>query len=147
VDRAIFDTNIYDKLIDDEQTCEAISKLIKNDLLRVEVPQTVEDELIESPHKGVPNLFPVKRTSDSVCILDHSKFDDARFGDGTIYEAHQGQSEKFKDAIIADTADSDCNIFVSEDNRCRKRLREFTDKCSCFSYAEFKEWLSEQTPN
>jgi hypothetical protein len=144
VDKVIFDTNIYDKLIGDEQTCEAISKLIKHDLLRVEVPRTIEDELIESPHKCVPKLFPVERTSDSVFIVGHSKIGFARVGNGTIYGDHRGQSQKFKDAVIADTVASDCNIFVSEDNRCRNRLRKSTDKCLCFSYAEFKEWLSEK---
>lgn len=144
MDKAIFDTNIYDKLICDEQTCNAISELIVHNLLRVEVPRTIEDELIESPHQCVPNLFPIERISDSVVIVGHSKLGFARLGDGKFYAAHRGESQKFKDAIIADTVDSDCNIFVSEDNRCRNRLRELTDKCACFSYEEFKEWLSKQ---
>lgn len=144
MDKVIFDTNIYDKLICDRETCSAISELITGGILSVEVPLTVEDELLESSHKGVPNLFPVERTSDAVFIVGYSKLGSARLGGGEIYTAHRGQSQKVKDAVIADTANSDCNVFVSEDNRCRNRLRELTDKCSCFSYDEFKQWLADK---
>ena len=138
----VFDSNIYDKLAQDEATRETVKRRISESEIEVHVPRTVEDELQESPFRGVPDFFAVKLTSDAVFILGYSKLGYARLGDGKVYNSHRGASQKVKDAVIADTANTDCDVFVTEDNRCRDRLKASNPSCLCLSYDAFKEWLA-----
>jgi hypothetical protein len=48
---------------------------------------------------------------------------------------------KLKDALIADAADSDCDFLVTDDERCKKRLNEISQRCRAVNFNEFKNWL------
>lgn len=141
--KVIFDTMIWDKLAVDSVTCDVIAKLVQEKRIQVLVPSTIQRELEESPFKRIPSFFPVSLIGDAVFLADYSLTDCDRVGDGIIYKQHKGNSQKIKDAVIADTANADCNVFVSEDGRCRNRLKQLSKLCQCFSFDGFKLWLRE----
>lgn len=136
----VLDTNIYDSLAKDQKVREQIEKLVSESKLEVLVTPTINAELEASHFGGVPNFFPVRHISEAMILLGCTKFGLHRLGDGKMFEAHRGRSKQIKDALIAEAVQSDCNTFVSEDDRCRKRLKRLGDKC-CFSYSEFVTWL------
>jgi rRNA-processing protein FCF1 len=70
------------------------------------------------------------------------ELDDAMLGEGEVYEQHKGVSMKFRDALIADVADSDCDFLITNDERCKKRLNEFSQKCKAMNFNEFKKLLN-----
>lgn len=140
--KIIFDTNIYHKLHNRPDLQEKICHLINENKLMVIVPSTIYRELEVSPFKGVPNWFRTEIIGDSVFLCDYSLTDIDRVGEGDIYNAHKGNSEKFHDAIIADTSHTDADIFVSEDNQFRQRFKKISDLCKSMSFPEFENWLN-----
>ena len=137
--RVLLDTMIYDKLATDHTTRQLVSKKISSRAIAVVVSPIVLFELKDSSFEGVPDFFPVDIIAEAVTIAGHAVPGLVRPGDGKVFAAHLGKSKKSKDAIIADTASSDCDVFVSEDNRCRKRLREIQTRCQVFTYDEFSK--------
>jgi hypothetical protein len=107
-------------------------------MLEVVVSPIIVGELKESHFQGIPKFFPITCITEAVAIADYAIAGLARTSNGDIYNSHRSDSKKSKDAIIAETADSDCDIFVSEDNRCRSRLNKHADKCKAFDYTQFK---------
>lgn len=56
---------------------------------------------------------------------------------------HVGESNQGFDAIIAHSADSMGATLVSEDRRCRERLKRFAGSGRAMTYSEFKGWLDQ----
>ena len=139
--KIIFDSNIFNKIDDLPQIKERIKKFVDSGEIIVIIPSTIERELNKKPFYGVPNWFKTQIIGDSVFILDYSHLDCDRLGNGNTYNKHKGNSTKIKDAIIADTANRDADIFVSDDKRCRERLKKMSD-CQSLTFIEFLKWLS-----
>ena len=139
--KIIFDSNIYNKLDNRPDIRRKIKSLITNNKLSVVVPTTISRELEKSPFKGVPDWFNTECIGDSAFILDYSRLDVDRLGGGDTYNSHRGNSKKIQDALIADTAETDADIFVSEDNRCRERLKNISNSCKSLTFSDFETWL------
>ena len=142
MNKIIFDSNIYDKLNNRPDLQEKIRHLTNENKLTILVPSTINRELENSPFKGVPNWFRTEKIGDSVFTLDYSQLDEDRLGKGDIYKNHKGRSSKFRDAIITETAETDADIFVSEDKRCQKRLKDISDLCQSMTFDEFQNWIT-----
>lgn len=140
------DSNIYDRLAVDPGRCFHLRELIHKDLVEVLVSPVVHDQLRASPFKDLPSLFPVRLISEAVAVVGVAKAGLARPGNGDTYKKHRGTSNQYEDAIIADTAHCDADIFVSEDNRCRKRLKTISSTLECLDYDEFAAWLESHHP-
>jgi hypothetical protein len=136
--KVVLDANIWDKLARDDDACERIRSMCESHLLEVVVSDTLLRELKASPFPGVPHWFPAQLTSDSVFVLDHSRLGFARLGDGEIFSAHRGDSKKVSDAVIVDAADSDADVFVSEDRRARDRYAMLRDWSKSLDYKRFR---------
>jgi hypothetical protein len=89
----------------------------------------------------VPEFFPVQLEPEAVFVLGHAALGMARLGSGEVFEAHRGESNKTRDAIIAESADKLADVFVSEDGRCRKRLARIATRCRPMNFNEFRLWL------
>lgn len=140
--RVLLDTNIYDRLAADQAITSAIAEKIADGTLEVVVSPIIVGELKESQFQGVPGFFPITHITEAVAIVGYAIVGLARPSDGVMYNAHRGDSRKAKDAIIAETAESDCDMLVSEDKRCRSRLNKHAKKCKAVDYQQFIEWLS-----
>lgn len=140
--RVLLDTMIYDRLALDHAVRRLVRERIASVAITVVVSPIVLFELKDSSFKGIPDFFPVEVIADAVAIAGHAVAGLVRPGEGKVFAAHLGYSKKSKDAIIAETASSDCDVFVSDDNRCRKRLRRIQTSCKVFNYDEFVEWLT-----
>lgn len=140
--KIIFDTNCFDQIAKTPNIVAVIRTCIEKKKIQVIVTRTIIDELNDSPFKGVPDWFPVLKLPESVFLLDYSLMDEDRPGEGKVYERHKGRSNQFKDALIADLADSDCDLLVTEDERCRRRLNEISQSCEAITFLEFQAILN-----
>jgi hypothetical protein len=136
--RAVLDANIWDKLAADDQARERIRSLCDATELEIVVPDTLLRQLEQSPFGGVPDWFPTDVIVDSVFVLDHSRLDSARLGEGDVFTAHRGKSRQISDAVIVDAADSDADLFVSEDRRARERYSKLSDPSRALNYFRFR---------
>lgn len=140
--KVILDCNIYDKLSADENMRALLASLVISREIAVIATPLVIVELQVSPFAGIPSWFPVIVEPESVFVLGFAKLGAARLGSGEVFNKHRGSSSKTKDAIIADSAASIADLFVSEDKRCRKRLEEINTKCRALTYGEFCDLVS-----
>ena len=101
----------------------------------------IQDELTAGPFGGLPDWFPIELELESVAVVDYSRVGMCRIGDGEVYKKHKGQSKQAPDGIIADSADSMADIFVSDDHRCRERLKKISRWCQSKTFEEFKAWV------
>lgn len=138
---ALFDTNIFDKFSVDSDACKRLSILIEEEKIKVVIPKIVIGELEESPFAGIPHLFPVVEIPDGVAVAGLAVAGAAIPGKGEEFTQHMGESKKAKDAVVADTAANHADILVSEDNRCRNRLKEISKNTKCLNYEEFREFI------
>jgi hypothetical protein len=137
----LLDGNVYDKLQADVKTRSALQKLVSRGLVKVIATPIVRDELKRSPFGGFPDWFPVVLEAENVTVLGYATLGMTRLGEGEVYSDHRGESKKIPDAIIADSADGLADILVSEDRRCRERLKQISTRCKGMDYEEFSEWL------
>ena len=138
----MLDGNIFDKVAHDIATQTAIRNACESGWIRVIVSPVVMQELQQSPFGGVPVFFPVEVVVESVAVAGLAVAGLATPGEGDIFSAHLGTSRKGGDAVIADTASTYADVFVSEDSRCRNRLAVIQTACKCLTYEEFCEWIA-----
>lgn len=137
----LLDSNVYDELRNDERISNLISNLIQSNKIKVVAPQIVLDELKNSPFEGIPDFFPVEAIPDGVAVAGLAKAGAAIVSEGKTYSKHLGNSKQSKDAVIAETAMNSSDVFVSQDNRCRERLKGISKTTQCFDYQQFKKWI------
>lgn len=137
----LLDSNIYDRLASDQTTRERIKSACAQNLIRVLINSIIRDELLSSPFQRIPAFFPVELIADSVVVAGLAIPGLARPGRGDVFAGHIGSSKKGKDAVIADSASTHADLFVSDDHRCLKRLLKLKTSCKCFTYDEFARWL------
>jgi len=145
----LLDSNVYDRLQSDGDSCATLRALVDRGLAKVIATPMVLDELRKSPFGGLPSWFPVAIEAESVTVFGYARFGMTKLGEGAVYGEHRGESKKIPDAIIADSADALADILVSEDRRCRERLKKISVRCSGLDYEGFREWLrasAETTP-
>jgi hypothetical protein len=135
--KIIFDTNCFDQIAKTPDMVRKIRTCIESKKIQV------IDELSDSPFKEVPDWFPVLKLPESVFLLDYAYMDEDKLGAGKVYEQHKGISNQFKDALIADLADNDCNLVVTEDERCRRLLNKISRSCKAISFSEFHPMLND----
>jgi hypothetical protein len=141
---AILDSNIYDRLSKDTETVTVIRAKIEGAKLKILMPRAISEELWLSPFQGIPKLFPVEFSGNTVGLCGIAACGDS-IGSGTIFKKHLGQSKQMKDALIADAADWKAQWLVSEDKRLRRRMAEISTRCNVLNYAEFREELHKLT--
>lgn len=139
--KVFLDSNIYDKLAEDETSTRIIQSLIKTSDLEILVSPTIYKELRQSPFKGVPHFFPVKYIGESVLVAGGHVGD--RCGTGEILQNHLGKSKKLNDAFIADVATMDADYLVTEDSRLKNRLNSIQSWCQSIDYETFAGLLAQ----
>jgi len=144
VNTVLLDCQIYDKLEVDRDTRGVVRSLVETGAIRVIATPMVLDELRRSPFEGFPDWFSVVVEAESATVLDYAPLGMTRLGDGEVYTSHRGQSKKIPDAIIADSANLLADILVSDDRRCRERLKKISTRCKGLDYGEFCEWVRKE---
>ena len=135
------DGNVYDKLRRDAKTRATLQACVDRGLVRVIATLTVLDELRRSPFGGIPAWYRVAIESENVTVLNKATLGVTRLGEGAVYYEHCGKSRQVPDAIIADSANALADILVSEDRRCRERLKRIGTRCKGMDYEGFCGWL------
>ena len=137
----LLDVNVYHKIEFDAEARSLLRALVDRGQVRVIATPMVLDELQSSPFGDLPEWFPVAVEPESGTIIGYAHFGMTRLGDGEVYTKHRGKAQNIPDAIIADSADALADILVSEDRRCRERLKRISTRCSGMDYEEFRAWL------
>jgi hypothetical protein len=140
----LLDTNIYDSLQADVGTRDLLTRLVGEGRVSIIVTPKVRDELAAGPFGGVPAWIPMHHVIESVAVLGHWHLGEAALGEGQVFTAHRGESNKVGDAIIADSADTYADILVSEDARLRKHFTSVSERCLALDFGEFRAWLKSQ---
>ena len=135
--KVVLDCNVWDKLALFTEAQNRIRRLCFAGEMEIVVPDTLHRELKVSPFQGIPDWFPVRIVSDSLFVLDHSRLNHARLGEGNVYREHLGESTSRNDAIIVDTTDTDAAFFVSEDIRARTRYAALRGSEKSMGFDEF----------
>lgn len=140
--RFVLDGNIYDRLDAEPTVRQQIQALIQMGSVEVVASPVLLAELRRSPFGGIPDWFTVIVNPEGIAISGIARSGMARSSTGEMYKRHLGESRKGLDAIIAHSAHSMCATLVSEDRRCRERLKRLADGGSAFTYEEFKVWVN-----
>lgn len=133
---------IYDLLVEHQSISKRVDSLCRERKILVLVTPTIAKQLKASPFRGVPDIFPVKYIGESVLLSGGSVGD--RVGKGVLYKAHMGNSIQFEDALIADTADCDADLLVSNDKRLKNRMEALARRCKVLTFEGFQSWLDEK---
>ena len=141
--RLFLDCNIYDALARDGETAALVRTALDGGLVKVIVNSVVKNELAASPFNGVPEIFAVELVSDHVAIPGLACPDLCRPGEGIIFREHIGNSHHGADAVNADTAHCEADVFVSDDRRARTRAQAHSGTLTCLTYDEFRRWIRE----
>lgn len=141
--KVVLDSNIYDRLAEDETSIRIIQSLIQAGDLEILVSPTIYKELWQSPFKGVPHFFPVKYIGESVLVAGGHVGD--RCGKGEILQNHLGKSKKVNDAFIADVASMDADYLVTEDCRLKNRLNSIQSWYQSIDYNTFTVLLAQMS--
>jgi predicted nucleic acid-binding protein len=140
--RVLLDGNVYNRLDVEPEIRAAVETLIEKGILQVFASPVVVKELQASPFGGIPNWFPVSVQPEGIGIAGLERAGMARSSVGRIFHAHRGESRKGYDAIIAESARTMRAMLVSDDRRCRERLKEIAGEDTAMSYNEFKVWVT-----
>jgi len=139
----MLDGNVFDLLKSDDETRALVKNACEKKQIRIIISPVVMKELERSPFGGTPDFFPVEVIVESVAVAGLAIAGLAMPGNGAIFSTHLGTSNKGSDAVIADSASTYANVFVSEDSRCRIRLQQAHRSCICLAYREFQMWIAE----
>ena len=138
----VLDTNIFQLVDSNDGIKTQISSLISDNKIKIIIPANVVRELANGPFNGIPNWFPTEEVTDSVFVLGHTPLGEGSLGSGEVFNRHRGESKKISDAVIADTAATDADVFVSNDKRARSRLKKIKPSCQAYDFDEFRTYLS-----
>jgi hypothetical protein len=141
--RFFLDANIYDRLETDDNTRGHIRRLVDGNSIEVVASPVVVAELRASPFKGIPEWFRVSVLPEGIAIAGIARSGMARASAGVVFKQHLGESRKGADAIIAHSANSMQAVLVSEDRRCRERLKSLSDPAHAMDYDEFRKFIEE----
>lgn len=135
--KVVLDSNIWDKLHADEQAMSRVKGMVASLELQVIVPASLARQLEASPF-GMPNWFPTVLVPDSVMIVGFTPLGTGRLGHGGLYTAHRGDSNQVADAVIVDAANTDADLFVSDDRRARTRYAKLIAPDRSLNFAQFR---------
>jgi hypothetical protein len=133
------DTNVYDHLASDAELVDALVELRQLGVVEALIETHVQrDELGESPSAkaardalpeilfGRPPTATGTATPTSEFVLDVSRLGGARLGNGEVFEAIRGNTDRAnlnhaRDALLLDTARAEDAVFVTRDRRLHRR--------------------------
>jgi hypothetical protein len=120
--KVVLDSNIWDLLASDDAARVRTHDLCQAGELQIVVPHRLARELDDAPQfRGVPDWFQTQVTPDSVGVIGEMMIGFAPIADGEIYAAHRGTKRAMADSIIVDGADTNADLYVSEDRRSREQ--------------------------
>ncbi len=135
------DSNIYDLIDVSKDTKKTIRLLIDTGVICIHAPEHVIHELENSPFNGLPDWFVIEEVRDSVFVAGITPYGNGTLGGGRVFDEHLGDSKKYDDAIIADTAHSSSDILVTNDGRFNHRFAKASKSCKVLNFSEFEVLL------
>ncbi len=147
----MLDTNIFDKIIENQELEIKISELKNRKQIRILTTHIQIDELNDTPdaakrkklHECANKICECIPTSD--CIVGISRLGMARLGNGEEFEKiRQGNLKRTEDALISSTASSDADFLVTEDDSFATRVKKNLPKVRVLNFNEFVRHINNQ---
>jgi len=136
VKTVLLDTNIFDKLVRDDESVSLVKALCEAGSIRVIASRTVRDELAGSPGIGLLDDLSVEIVGNATPVADIMCAGDF-LGDADYFFHHKGESNKENDALVAAAAEFHADWLVSEDHRLVHRHEIHAQACEAMDYARF----------
>lgn len=148
--KMMFDTNIYDKIIDIPGMVDRLNQLTKEGKLIVLCTHIQEDELARIPDEKKRHAIAEisrKMVTTSGAVWGISKWGQATWGPGgnnkvTIEAIRRAKPKKTRDALIGNTAERDADVLVTEDKGFGERMRKLKPSCEVWNFDKLKEHLA-----
>ena len=132
---AMFDTNIFDRILDNDITHESLPPnipLFVTHVQRDEINKCSDPER-RKQLKVVFNEIAQDNVATESFILDVSMIGRAKLGDGRLIEKiREGNIKHSEDALIGETCIKNSYLLVTEDQRLLKKVRELGGKAVTF---------------
>lgn len=124
-DRYLLDSNIFDKLVDDDAALEIAIQLVESGRVAFLSTHVQTDEIKRTPDsERVRRLLkvPVEQVPTYGVVFGVSRWGMARFSDAEPFESLRGDNrDHTRDALIAATAQFEQATLVTEDRTLRNR--------------------------
>lgn len=124
VEKYIFDTNIFDDMVDGKLELSDIVNCKKVEIYVTHIQIDEINKCSDVDRRARLNIFMVKirpiLISTSSCAFDVSRFDESKFGDGIIFnKIKKGNINQVEDALIGETAIKEEIVLVTNDKRLK----------------------------
>lgn len=145
--KIMLDTNILNYLETDHEYLNKVVRAKVDGKIEPIITHIQEDELRvnrDAKKRLIIESIKPKKIATYGIITDISRSDYCRSGGG--YSKLTGNKEmrklkKWRDVLIGSTALNDVDVFVTNDNDFKERLKRIDSKLIVKDYLEFKAWL------
>jgi hypothetical protein len=149
--RFVFDAMIYDELLKDPLTLPRLVDMqerrevtiFKTHVQRDEF-EAISDESARRKRLALYDALGSEVPTEGM-VWDVSRWDQSKLGGGagkiTVEDILTASRRHAEDALLAATASSHADVFVTEDQRLRKRMLAKNAQVRAWSYAEFVAWV------
>lgn len=127
----MLDSNAFDELVELEADRRVVIRLARAGRIELFTTYSQEAELWRLAERKPEKYWrvasiPRRLVPSSVFVLDHTPLGSGRLGDGATYDAIRHGTNHVDDAVIADTAESEGMILVTNERRLRNRAVALT---------------------
>lgn len=149
--KIMLDTMEYDHLAADTVAYQRIIQLMQEGKVELLSTHIQRDEILAMPNESKRSALEALLNHTTMIgtrgiILGTSRFGQARFGSDEEHKLiehvrRDRWDRDTEDGLIAATASSDVNVFVTDDKPLTKRLKLANLKCEVINFDEFKNRL------
>jgi hypothetical protein len=150
--RCLLDSNIYDKLADHDECRNLLIRRCEQGLVEVFVTHIQADQLEKTPDGEKRKLLLAtaqvvrsRRIPTDGAVLGLSKLGESRLGGGRgeikVDDIADGKTKHYPDGLLVTTAAAEADIFVTEEKRLPKKIRQYQTRLEVKSFSEFYDFL------
>lgn len=143
----MFDSNIFDKIIEEDRLIEKLKLLTKNGKIEILTTHIQEDEIKKTPDKEkrekLVKLFssiPIKGLPTSGFVIGISKIGRTLLG-GALLSRNVGP-KRVKDSIIGATTSSDADVLVTEDKPFKNLVKRKAPNIEVWDFKDFLSYIN-----
>ena len=143
------DSHIYDLIIATPGMTEHLNLLSTTGKIQILTTHIQEDELAKirdsQKRADIAKIIRVKMPT-SGAVYGTSQYGWSSYGDGSLgglspSQIRSARGNHTHDALIASTASLHCSIFVTEEKRLQRRIKQTDAQCQVWTFLQFKEFV------
>jgi hypothetical protein len=143
--KCLFDSMIYDRLVEDEGCRNLLIRRCEQGLVEVLVTHIQLDQLQATPDAekralllAMANAIRSTRIPTDGAVWGLSKWGESKWGGGTadikVDDIASGNLRHYADGLLVATAAAEADIFVTEETRLPKKIRRYQTNLRALSF-------------